>query len=549
MSVRRLHLLFSIVVFLAFAWQTPVHGGPPQILTTGAVLAGTNGATVGPDGRLYVASLWGQEIVVLDTATGEILDRLTDLDGDGVSDVGTPDDVAFGPDGSLYWTSTFTGEVGTLRPDGTVATQFVAPGTNPITVSDDGRVFVGLTFFGDALYELDPALIEAPQLVGEGYNFLNGFAFGPDGMLYTPLWNAGQVVRVDPDTGVVESILVTGLGNPAGVDIGPDGMLYGVDALTGELFRLDLTSGLKESLSALEPGLDNVAVGADGAVYITSFSDGSVYRWSAGEMTTLLEGGLIQPAGIAVLPRPHGRESVFVADSFLLKSFGNSRGEAQRSVSTPLLVTSVAEAWSASRYKRTIILTSLFSNSVSVWDSRSDEIVEQHFDFAVPLNALRFRGDLVVAEFGTGSVVRADSEDPSERATLISGLVLPAGLAADRTNLYVGDWGTGTVYQVIRRRVLLAEPLPIATGLDFPEGLAVDGNGNVLVVETGTGRLLRIHPRSGRQEVVAEGMNLGRPAQPNLIPTGVISGVAVGRHGDIYVAGDIDQVVYKISAE
>ncbi len=551
MNIRRFRLLLAIIAFLALTSQAPVFGGSPRILTTGAAISGSNGPTVGPDGRLYVSSLLDREIVVLDPTSGEILDRIADLDGDGVSDIGNPDDVAFGVDGSLYWTSTFTGEVRRLQSDGTFTAQFVAPGTNPITVSDDGRVFVGLAFLGDALYELDPELIEPPRLVGEGYNGLNGFAFGADGTLYTPLWNEGQLAQVDPDTGVVLRILLTGLGNPAGVDFGPDGRLYGVDSLTGAFFRIDVVSGVTENLADLEPGLDNLALDEEGNAYITNYTDGSVQRWSsaAGEMTTLVAGGLVQPAGLAVLPRPHGRESIFVADTYVLKSFGSRRGEAQRTVRAPLLATSFAEAWTASRHRRTIILTSTVSSSVSVWDSSSGEIVEQHFDFAVPVNALRFRGDLVVAELLTGSVVRADSEDPSVRQTLISGLDLPAGLAANRQDLYVGDWATGTVYQVIRRRVLLSEPQPIATGLAFPEGLAVEADGKVLVVETGTGRLLRIYPRSGHQEVVARGLSVGAAPLPGLVPFGAISGVAIGRYGDIYVAGDVDKVLFKIRAE
>lgn len=33
-----------------------------------------------------------------------------------------PDDIAFGPDGALYWTSPLDGFVGRIAPDGTVTT-------------------------------------------------------------------------------------------------------------------------------------------------------------------------------------------------------------------------------------------------------------------------------------------------------------------------------------------------------------------------------------------------------------------------------------------
>jgi hypothetical protein len=39
----------------------------------------------------------------------------------------------------------------------------------------------------DGLYELDPELVDEPQVLIEDIVSLNGFDFGPDGMLYGPL--------------------------------------------------------------------------------------------------------------------------------------------------------------------------------------------------------------------------------------------------------------------------------------------------------------------------------------------------------------------------
>ena len=117
--------------------------------------------------QLHISSIVGRVIVVMDLEAGEILDRLG-------PDVGVegPDDLIFGPDGSLYWTSFLTGEVGRLSPNGVCTSQFVAPGVNPITFSDDDRLFVALDFMGDALYELDPNLVDPPRLIAEDLGFL-----------------------------------------------------------------------------------------------------------------------------------------------------------------------------------------------------------------------------------------------------------------------------------------------------------------------------------------------------------------------------------------
>ena len=120
--------------------EPPSSGG--KVLVRGAPIHGANGIIFDRADRLFIASVWGGEIVVMDPRTGKIIKRLG-------SEVGVqgPDDMAFGPDGSLYWTDLLTGEVGRLSPDGKTTKQFVAPGANPITFSNNGRLFVALCFF------------------------------------------------------------------------------------------------------------------------------------------------------------------------------------------------------------------------------------------------------------------------------------------------------------------------------------------------------------------------------------------------------------------
>ena len=160
-----------------------------------SVLNSANGVYIGPDGNVYAASVFGDEITVQDPNTGEVLDRIGPERG-----VHGPDDVFVTDDGTVYWTEYLLGgNVGMLKPDGTFTVQQVAPGVNPITMSDDGRLFVSRVFMGDGLYELDPELVEPPRVVIEDLMGMNGMDFGPDGLLYGPLQFGAAVVRVDVD--------------------------------------------------------------------------------------------------------------------------------------------------------------------------------------------------------------------------------------------------------------------------------------------------------------------------------------------------------------
>ena len=64
-----------------------------------------------------------------------------------------------------------------------------------------------------------------------------------------------------------------------------------------------------------------------------------------------------------------------------------------------------------------LILSSWFANEVQVWNPETGTVVEDYPDFAVPLNAIRFQGEIAVAELLSGSVVRASDGSPLARAS------------------------------------------------------------------------------------------------------------------------------------
>ena len=94
--------------------------------------------------------------------------------------------------------------------------------------------------------------------------------------------------------------------------------------------------------------------------------------------------------------------------------------------------------------------------------------------------------------------------------------------------------------------VPLTTPIQVATGLLGPEGLAVDRDDGLLVVESNAGRLSRIDLKSGGVSIVAKGLAIdSAPAPIGLPPAWIFHGVAVGPSGAIYVTGDRADVLYR----
>lgn len=545
-----MHRLFAFVLgsTVLLGASSPAHAKRP-ILAEGSPLHGTNGMYVGPDGRLYVASFLGNEIAIVNRKSGAIVDRLDASDG-----IDGPDDLTFGPDGSLYWTSLIPGNVVRHAPSGEITEQFVAPGVNPITFSDTGRLFVALDFLGDGLYEVDPELSAPPRHIAGNLGFLNGMDWGPDGRLYGPIWTQGRVISIDVDscTGAVDpdvecdlQTVADGFFIPAAAKFDGLGRLHVVDQ-NGEVVRIDIETGEKDIIAELTPGLDNLAFDPQGNLYVSSASDGFIVRIKPnGQTHTIMPGGMIMPGGVAVTTEGCG-ESVYVADLSSLRKFDGDTG-APLSVERSFLGQSdFYGPATVSADGSNLILTAWFSSVVQTYDPATATVLETYSNFVSPLNAVRFQGDLVVAELGAGpGAARVVRRTGGGSLVTLAPMTVPSGLAVSGGDLWAADWATGQVLQVAAGGVTLSPPLVVADGLDQPEGMAIDLDGTLLVVEVGKRRLLRVDPATGHTWVVKKHLEVGLEAVTGTVPTYALSSVAVGPSGTIYVSGDKDNVLYR----
>lgn len=506
----------------------------------GSPLHATNGIRVGRDGKLYVASVLSRSITAVDRDKGEILATFGVERG-----VESPDDLAFGPDGSIYWTSFFTGEIGRLSPSGVKSTiALLGRGVNAIAFSPDGRLFVARDFLADDLWEVDPAGVAQPRLVASGLGGLNAMSFGPDGQLYGPLWFHGAVARVDVATGA-RTTIASGLATPSAVKFDALGRLHALDQARGQLLRIDMATGEKVVVGEPGVGADNFDFDDEGHVYVTNSHDGSIKAISElGRVRTVVRGGIIAPGGVAALPGAE-HDTLHVADTLAMRVLDGRTGRELDVLRSIIGITPLSVPLTASADGARVVTSSWFSNAVQVYDPASGAVLETHMDFAVPLNAVRFQGDLVVAEVGSQTLSRKDHQTGVR--TVVAALAVPTGLAVSGDSLYAADWATGRVLEIYSGGALLSPPRLVAAGISHPEGMAVDLDGSLLVVETSTGSLLRIDPITGARHVVETGLPIGLSGVAGLPPTYLFNGVAVGAAGDIYVALDAENQIARLT--
>jgi sugar lactone lactonase YvrE len=513
-----------------------------QVIARGAPIHGANGLYFDKNNRLHIASVAGREIIVMNPNGGRILDRIGVERG-----VESPDDVTFGPDGSLYWTALFTGEVAKLTPEGkkVVVAQGLM-GANPITFSQDGRLFVARDFLGDGLYELDPDGVKPPRPIDQTLVGLNAFDFGPDGKLYGPLFLGGKLVAIDVDSGAMRTV-AEGFTVPVAAKFDAQGRLFVLDQTQGKVFRVNPTSGEKSEYATIEPGLDNLAFDSKGRLFVSNANTGAIYEVRPnGAVRIVSRGGFTDVASIAVLPRGKS-ESVYVPSVFAITELDGKTGRPLSANQALLGVSPLHSPMTLSPDGTRLIVSSWFGNAVQVWDPATNSVSLTLTDLAVPLNAIRFQGDIVAAELGTQPprVVRISGANPAQR-TMLAEMMLPAGLAATAQDLWASDWAAGTVVQIIKDGQQLSPPVVVASGLQGPEGLAVARDGGLLVVEGAAGRLSRIELPAGKVSTVADGLELGAAGPPTVPPVWMLDSVAVGPSGAIYVGGDKANVLYRI---
>lgn len=502
-------------------------------LVAGSPFHGIHGLTFDADDNILVGSVVGMNIHKVDPDTGAV--SLYQGPPEGMAD-----DLEFSADGTLVWTAFILGELYSRSPEGKV-TKIASglPGLNSIAFKQDGRLFATQVFLADALYEFDITGEQPPRLIMENMGGLNGFDFGPDGKLYGPLWFKGQIARVDVDTAEL-TVVADGFTVPAAVNFDSKGVLHVIDNETGEIFQIDIDSGEKHLIATAPTNLDNLAFDSKDRLFVTNMSDNAIYEVNreSGELRQVVGGPLTTPAGISL-----DGDTLYVADLFSFSKVNINSGEVgdvSRIVSDheyPVSVTANGEH---------IIIGSSNAGMVQGYDKQTEQRIWRWTGFSAPGGMLELAdGSVIVAETGTGKILKVSGDEGATREVLAENLTEPMGLAiaADGKTIYVADAGSG---QIISIELASGKQTVVKTDLSMPEGIAIDARGSLFVAEVGARRVLKIAP-DGLTEIIADDLPLGLKGYPGLPPSFLPTGIAVGNDGVVYISSDIDNTILKIT--
>ncbi|MCX6627916.1 MAG: hypothetical protein NTW28_09840, partial [Candidatus Solibacter sp.] len=430
-----------------------------------------------------------------------------------------------------------------------------------ITSSAIAQTYTMKTFAGGALPENVAATSAS---LGSIY----GIAVDRTGNLLLSLGDYDLVLQLDAATGTLLRVAGNGtrgfsgdngpasgaqLSGPRGLAVDPSGAIYLADANN---FRLrKVANGVIGTLAgsgdqgyegdgdtavrAAFDGLASVAIDRAGNVYVADFFNQVVRKITGGTVTTVAGTGSFGYNGDAILAinaelaGPSGIALDAAGNLYIADGYNNRI----RKVSGGIIPTLAGTG------------TAGFTGDKA---AATNATLRQPSDVAVDSN-----GNLYIADYGnnrirmvtTGVITTVAGNGAltfsgEGVSALAAGLPAPLRLAFDASdNLYLVD---GVRVRKIARGVITTvagggAPLgengpPASAQLLSPQGLAVDGAGNVYIGDAGTGRVLKVS--GGTMQKLA-----GTGTQ-GLTP----SGIAVDSAGSVFVADGANLRVRKISA-
>ena len=335
------------------------------------------------------------------------------------------------------------------------------------------------------------------------------FAIAPDGIIYVADQSRGKMIRFDPATGTATSMFESGgrFGFLRGVAVDPAGnLIYS----SGGIYRLDLTTGLSQSIGGSIGGQSvGLAVDAAGTIYASveyGFvineirTSGSVYRF-AGSFSS----GFSGDGGAAYAARINQPQGIAV-DAIGNVYFADQNNHRVRRVEAGTRIISTVVGTGERDYNGEGLpglSTNIYRPTAVALDSAGNlYIAEENRVRRMDANT-----GLVTTFAGTGGWGYGGDTGPATAAEFS----LIEAIAFDATgNLYIGDYGNSRLRRVDAATGIVTTVLGNGKGdfcgdngaaldacIDFPQGIAVDADGNVFIADAANERIRRVAADTG----------------------------------------------------
>ena len=502
-------------------------------LVPDTTFAAVNGATIGSDGALYVTHTGDGTTTRIDLRTYAATEFVHPWAGAFV-----PDDITSDGRGGFYETGTtpLVGEVYKIDAAGrkrVIANGFTAP--NGIQFNKTtGRLFMSECFFGvNRVFELDPTGAGAPRMI-VGPNVIGipeGFDFDPDTAdLIIPDLATGLIVRVNPDSGALQT-LAGGFAQPIALKVGPDKQVY-IPELGGALYRMSLDGASREKLAQLPPGTDNLALTADGRLFVTNAFDATVFEVAtdgSGKFRTLFPKGPNTLRGVVV---KNGQ--VIISDSIMIR-IAERAAYTQTKLNIFLLQGMPIPSSVADGPGDQVIWPDPFNNAIAVGNPSTGAFQPIAGGLGRPVAVVMSKREptVYVAEYSAGQVTAVSLVDGSKRP-LVTGLDGPVALAIIDDALYIAEARSPR----IRRAPLAggASEVFVSSDVGKVTALAGDGHGGLLALDVNGRRLLRIDLATMAITTIADSLPVRAIASGSGSPAVEFSApMFVTPEGDIYL--------------
>ena len=216
--------------------------------------------------------------------------------------ISSPEWLAAGPDGALWFTNPGNDTIGRITTGGTVTSYSDAgiSGPDGITAGPDGALWftndgshtIGRITTGGAVTTYGDPSIDDPYAI----------TAGPDGALWFTNHGTSSIGRITTG-GVITAYRSPGISGPDLITAGPDGALWFTNFESNTIGRIT-TSGAFSSYA--DPGISGpqgIAAGPDGALWFTNLIGSTIGRITpAGTVTTFDDPSIHCPFAIAAGP-------------------------------------------------------------------------------------------------------------------------------------------------------------------------------------------------------------------------------------------------------